>query len=146
MAYLKCVQCGSENIIIDSGTCYEEKKHKLLEYCRVRCLDCGRDKKALEGKLTGKRKMSLKRVNKLRSQLHGGDGSRLKPLTKLKTFALKCKPPAGFADKVECTAYNNLAMICGEYLKKGRLVAIEGYYSLVGKKKMIIVENMQMLD
>ena len=53
-----------------------------------------------------------------------------------------------------CVAWRGLASICGEYLKKGSLVAIEGKlevkaYELKGIKKTsteIVVDNMLMLD
>ena len=53
-----------------------------------------------------------------------------------------------------CVAWRGLANICGEYLKKGSLVAIEGklqirpYESKGEKKKFteIVVDNMLMLD
>jgi len=53
-----------------------------------------------------------------------------------------------------CVAWRGLASICGEYLKKGSLVAIEGKlevkaYELKGVKKTsteILVDNMLMLD
>ncbi|MEA3494066.1 MAG: single-stranded DNA-binding protein [Candidatus Margulisiibacteriota bacterium] len=56
---------------------------------------------------------------------------------------------------VNCVAWNGLAKICGEYLKKGRLVAVEGrlqiksYKDKNGQQKQsteIVVDNMQMLD
>lgn len=53
------------------------------------------------------------------------------------------------ADKknvITCVAFAGLAKICGEYLKKGRLVAVEGKLSLANKRKEIIVDNMQLLD
>lgn len=59
------------------------------------------------------------------------------------------------ADFVNCVAWGGLAKVCGEYLKKGRLVAVEGrietsnYKTKTGEKKSstaVVVENMQMLD
>ena len=59
------------------------------------------------------------------------------------------------ADFINCVAFGSLAKICGEYLKKGRLVAIEGrlqvknYKSKKGESKTsteIVIDNMQMLD
>lgn len=56
---------------------------------------------------------------------------------------------------INCVAWGGLAKICGEYLKKGRLVAVEGrlqiknYESKKGEKKTsteVVVDNMQMLD
>lgn len=56
---------------------------------------------------------------------------------------------------ISCVAWGGLAKICGEYLKKGRLVAVEGrlqirsYKDKSGKNKStteIVVDNMQMLD
>lgn len=59
------------------------------------------------------------------------------------------------ADFIGCVAWGSLAKICGEYLKKGRLVAVEGriqvrsYNNKSGQKKSVtevLIENMQMLD
>jgi len=59
------------------------------------------------------------------------------------------------ADFIDCVAWGGLAKICGEYLKKGRLVAVEGriqirsYEDKKGQKKTateVVIENMQMLD
>ena len=58
------------------------------------------------------------------------------------------------ADFFNCVAWRGLAKICGDYLKKGSLVAIEGKlnirsYELKGVKKQsteIVVDNMLMLD
>jgi single-strand DNA-binding protein len=59
------------------------------------------------------------------------------------------------ADFINCVAWAGLAKVCGEYLKKGRLVAVEGrlqirsYKSKDGKNKSateVIVDNLQMLD
>ena len=59
------------------------------------------------------------------------------------------------ADFVSCVAWGGLAKVCGEYLKKGRLVAVEGrlqtrsYETKKGEKKTsteVVIENMQMLD
>lgn len=56
---------------------------------------------------------------------------------------------------VNCTAWRGLAKICGEYLKKGKLVAVEGrlqirkYDGKDGIKRTaveVIVDNMEMLD
>jgi len=57
-------------------------------------------------------------------------------------------------DFFNCVAWRGLANICGEYLKKGSLVAIEGKlhirpYEMKGVKKKsteIAVDNMLMLD
>jgi single-strand DNA-binding protein len=58
-------------------------------------------------------------------------------------------------DFINCTAWAGLANICGEYLKKGRLVAVEGrlqvknYQNKKGEPRTsteVIVDNMQMLD
>ena len=58
-------------------------------------------------------------------------------------------------DFINCVAWGGLANICHEYLKKGRLVAVEGrlqirnYDDKKGQKKTateVVVENMQMLD
>lgn len=59
------------------------------------------------------------------------------------------------AEFINCVAWGGLAKICGEYLKKGRLVAVEGrlhirsYQDKKGQKKSsteVVVDNMQMLD
>ena len=56
---------------------------------------------------------------------------------------------------INCVAWNGLARVCGEYLKKGRLVAVEGrlhihnYKAKSGQNKTsteVILENLQMLD
>lgn len=58
-------------------------------------------------------------------------------------------------DFINCTAFNGLAKICGEYLKKGKLVAVEGriqvhkYEDKSGNKRVytdIIANNIQMLE
>ncbi len=59
------------------------------------------------------------------------------------------------ADFFNCVAWGGLAKICGEYLKKGRLVAVEGrlqtrkYKDKEGNSRSlteIIASNVQMLD
>lgn len=59
------------------------------------------------------------------------------------------------ADFIKCVAWGGLAKVCGEYLKKGRLVAVEGrlqirsYKDKKGQTRSateVIVENLQMLD
>lgn len=58
------------------------------------------------------------------------------------------------ADFIRCIAWGGLAKICGEYLKKGRLVAVEGRlqirsYESNGQKRTaaeVVASNMQMLD
>lgn len=59
------------------------------------------------------------------------------------------------ADFINCVAWGGLAKVCGEYLKKGRMVAVEGrlqlrsYKAKDGKNKSVtevVVDNMQMLD
>ena len=59
------------------------------------------------------------------------------------------------AEFINCVAWGGLAKVCGEYLKKGRLVAVEGrlqirsYKDKKGQKKSsaeVVVDNMQMLD
>ncbi len=56
---------------------------------------------------------------------------------------------------IKCVAFGNLAKICGEYLKKGKLVAVEGrlqirgYEGKDGQKKTsteVVIDDMQMLD
>ena len=58
-------------------------------------------------------------------------------------------------DFISCVAFGGLAKICGEYLKKGRLVAVEGRLQIRsfegkdGQKKTateVIIDEMQMLD
>lgn len=58
------------------------------------------------------------------------------------------------ADFFKCVAFSGLAKVCEEYLKKGRLVAIEGKlhmnsFEANGKKQSVtevLIDNMQMLD
>ncbi|MDD4178535.1 MAG: single-stranded DNA-binding protein [Candidatus Margulisbacteria bacterium] len=59
------------------------------------------------------------------------------------------------AEFINCVAFGGLAKICGEYLKKGKLVAVEGriqirsYESKEGVKRStteVVIDNMQMLD
>jgi single-strand DNA-binding protein len=59
------------------------------------------------------------------------------------------------AEFINCVAWGGLAKVCGEYLKKGRLVAVEGrlsirsYKNKKGQKRTsteVVVDNMQMLD
>jgi len=56
---------------------------------------------------------------------------------------------------IDCVAWGGLAKVCAEYLKKGRLVAVEGRLDIKKiktptKKKQakveIVIENLQMLD
>jgi single-strand DNA-binding protein len=58
-------------------------------------------------------------------------------------------------DFINCLAWGNLAKTCGEYLKKGRMVAVEGrlqirkYEDKDGVKKSfseVVINQMQMLD
>lgn len=58
-------------------------------------------------------------------------------------------------DFIGCVAFGGLAKICGEYLKKGRLVAVEGRLQIRsfdgkdGNKRSVtevIIDDMQMLD
>jgi len=58
-------------------------------------------------------------------------------------------------DFINCVAWRGLAKICGEYLKKGKLVAVEGRIQVrkwedkKGAKRIstdIIADNMQMLE
>jgi single-strand DNA-binding protein len=58
-------------------------------------------------------------------------------------------------DFINCVAFGGLAKICGEYLKKGKLVAVEGRLQIRsfdgkdGQKKSateVIIDDMQMLD
>ncbi|MDD5593798.1 MAG: single-stranded DNA-binding protein [Candidatus Margulisbacteria bacterium] len=59
------------------------------------------------------------------------------------------------ADFINCVAFGGLAKICGEYLKKGKLVAVEGrlqirsYENKNGQKRTateVVIDDMQMLD
>ena len=59
------------------------------------------------------------------------------------------------ADFLNCTAWGNLAKTCGEYLKKGRLVAVEGRLQIRAYKDKngqdrdwteIVANSVQMLD
>lgn len=59
------------------------------------------------------------------------------------------------ADFINCVAFGGLAKICGEYLKKGKLVAVEGrlqvrgYQNKDGQKRStteVVIDEMQMLD
>lgn len=67
---------------------------------------------------------------------------------------LKKKDGESDVTYMNCVAWRGLASICGEYLKKGSLVAIEGNltikpYESKGIKKSateIVVDNMLMLD
>ena len=58
-------------------------------------------------------------------------------------------------DFINCVAFGALAKICGEYLKKAKLVAVEGrlsvksYENKKGEKKSsteVIIDELQMLD
>jgi len=59
------------------------------------------------------------------------------------------------ADFVNCLAWGGLAKTCGEYLKKGRLVAVEGrlsirkYQDKSGNSRVwteVVANNIEMLD
>jgi single-strand DNA-binding protein len=58
------------------------------------------------------------------------------------------------ADFIKITAWRKLAEICGEYLKKGRLIAIEGRLQMGSYEKEgvmrstaeVVADNMQMLE
>jgi len=59
------------------------------------------------------------------------------------------------ADFINCVAFGGTAKVCGQYLKKGQLVAVEGrlqiksYKDKKGETKSsteVVVDNMQMLD
>jgi single-strand DNA-binding protein len=59
------------------------------------------------------------------------------------------------ADFINCVAFGGLAKICGEYLKKGKLVAVEGrlqvrsYQGKDGRQRSateVVIDEMQMLD
>ncbi len=58
------------------------------------------------------------------------------------------------ADFINCVAFGGLAKICGEYLKKGKLVAVEGrlqvrsFESKGGQKRSVtevVIDELQML-
>lgn len=73
-------------------------------------------------------------------------------------FAIAVERPAKNGEKevdfINIVAWRGLAKICGEYLKKGKLVAIEGRlqvrkYEKDGENRYfteIVADNMQMLD
>ncbi|OGC23931.1 hypothetical protein A2291_05440 [candidate division WOR-1 bacterium RIFOXYB2_FULL_42_35] len=71
-------------------------------------------------------------------------------------LAINCRGRFGKStDFINCVAWGPLAEICAEYLKKGRLVAVEGRLSVQNYKDKkgasktsteVVVENMQMLD
>jgi single-strand DNA-binding protein len=73
-------------------------------------------------------------------------------------FALAVERPAKDGEKevdfVNIVAWRGLAKVCGEYLKKGKPIAIEGKlrirkYEKDGQKRSIteiVADNMQMLD
>ena len=73
-------------------------------------------------------------------------------------FALAVERPAKNGEKevdfINIVAWRGLAKVCGEYLKKGKTVAIEGKlhiskYEKDGEKRYfteIVADNMQMLD
>ncbi|KAF0134414.1 MAG: single-strand DNA-binding protein [Candidatus Saganbacteria bacterium] len=59
------------------------------------------------------------------------------------------------ADFLNCVAWGGLAKVCGDYLKKGRLVAVEGRIKVSSYKDKkgqnqnwteIVANNIQMLD
>ncbi len=60
----------------------------------------------------------------------------------------------GVTDYIRVVAWRRLAEICGEYLKKGKLIAIEGRlqiesYDKDGESRTsaeVVADNMQMLD
>ncbi|MFH1386221.1 MAG: single-stranded DNA-binding protein [bacterium] len=67
----------------------------------------------------------------------------------------KQKDGSEAVDFINCVAFGPLAKICGEYLKKGKLTAVEGRlqvrnYETKDKQKKtateVIVDEMQMLD
>lgn len=74
-------------------------------------------------------------------------------------FALAVSKPYKSSEKsvdfINCIAWRGLAKICGDYLKKGRLVAVEGrlqirsYKNKKGEVKTaaeVVANNIQMLD
>ena len=67
-------------------------------------------------------------------------------------FSLAINRSGSDVDFINCIAWGGLAKICGEYLKKGRLVAVEGrlqirsYKAKSGDNKKtteVVVDNMQ---
>ena len=61
----------------------------------------------------------------------------------------KLQVQAGTENKknfIQCVAWGGLAKVCKEYLKKDRLVAVEGRLQIKGSITEVIVDNMQMLD
>ena len=67
----------------------------------------------------------------------------------------KTKNGEGEVDFINCVAWEGLAKICGEYLKKGKLIAVEGRIQVrkwedkTGAKRTsteIIANNVQMLE
>lgn len=70
-------------------------------------------------------------------------------------FRMAINRSASDVDFIDCLAWGGLAKNCGEYLKKGKLVAVEGrlqiksYTAKSGEKRKateVVVDNMQMLD
>ena len=58
------------------------------------------------------------------------------------------------ADFIRCVAWGNLAQVCGKFLKKGRLVALEGKlhvrkFESKGQKKSsteVAIDNLHLID
>lgn len=74
------------------------------------------------------------------------------PMTK---FRLAVNRPQGGADFIDIIAWQKLAEVCGEYLKKGQLVLVEGRIQIrsfedqSGQRRWVtevVARNMQMLE
>jgi single-strand DNA-binding protein len=70
-------------------------------------------------------------------------------------FRLAVNRPQGGADFVDIIAWQRLAEVCGEYLKKGQLVLVEGriqvrsFEDQTGQRRWVtevVARNMQMLE
>lgn len=70
------------------------------------------------------------------------------------TLAINRARKTDEADFIKISAWRKLAEICGEYLKKGRLIAIEGRLQIGSYQKdgvmrstaEVVADNMQMLE
>ena len=66
-----------------------------------------------------------------------------RPIT---TFSLIINTDKKRKEVVNCVAFDGLAKICGEYIHKGRLVAVEGKLQMGKKALEIVIDEMQILD
>jgi len=75
--------------------------------------------------------------------------------TAVANFRIAIKTTGKEANFINCVAKGNLAKICGEYLKKGKLVAVEGKLQIrkwsdksgrVRTETEVLIEDLQMLD